>query len=494
MTVDVVLLLEGTYPFVRGGVSSWVHQMIQGMSHLSFHLVFIGGHPAQYGEQHYTLPDNVVGLDVHYLMDTEETSGKRCQGNREAYAHWQAFEAFFHHAAHPIPDTLLETMFRQLGTQPFLSLEEFAHSKVGWQQLLDSYQTYCSDVPFTDFFWTYRNLYRPLIKAAIIARQLPKARLFHSISTGYAGFLGAGASVIHDTPLLISEHGIYTKERKIDLAQAAWIGNDALMHAGVSAQVSYIRQMWISFFEQLGLTSYHYATRIISLYEGNRARQIKDGAQADKTQVIPNGIAVERFAKALQQRTSSLCDVVGLVGRVVSIKDIKTFIRAIRHVKAARPSIQGWIVGPYDEDAGYYEECKQLVETLGLEDTVCFLGMQNVAEILPKLGVMVLTSISEAQPLVLLEGMAAGVPFVATDVGCCREIAEGVTEADRALGRAGIVVPIASPEKTAHAILSLMASDTVWQGYQQAGLARVAAIYDETLMYERYRALYQEVM
>lgn len=494
MSVDVVLLLEGTYPFVRGGVSSWVHQMIQGMSHLSFHLVFIGGHPSQYSEQHYTLPENVVGLDVHYLMDSEETSGKCCAGNPEAYSYWQAFERYFHYTHEAIPSDLLKTLFSQLGNENFLSLNDFAHSKAGWHQLLHSYQTYCPDVPFTRFFWTYRNLYRPLIKAAMIARMLPKTRLFHSISTGYAGFLGAGASLLHDTPLLISEHGIYTKERKIDLAQATWIGRESITDAGINTQVSYIRQMWIHFFEQLGLTSYQYAKGIVSLYEGNRARQLKDGAERAKTQVIPNGICVEKFAKVLAQRSDGIPPVAGLVGRVVSIKDIKTFIRAIRHVKAAKPEIQGWIVGPYDEDPDYFEECKQLVETLGLQDTVRFMGMQNVAEILPQLGVMVLTSISEAQPLVLLEGMAAGVPFVATDVGCCREIAEGVSAADKALGQAGIVVPIASPEKTAQAILSLTATEEVWQGYQQAGVRRATQLYDETLMYQRYRELYQEMM
>src|SRR5690348_5925935 len=33
---DVCLLLEGTYPFVRGGVSAWVHQFIGGLPELSF--------------------------------------------------------------------------------------------------------------------------------------------------------------------------------------------------------------------------------------------------------------------------------------------------------------------------------------------------------------------------------------------------------------------------------------------------------------------------
>ena len=38
---DITLLLEGTYPFVSGGVSSWVHQIIRGLSEIKFHLLDI---------------------------------------------------------------------------------------------------------------------------------------------------------------------------------------------------------------------------------------------------------------------------------------------------------------------------------------------------------------------------------------------------------------------------------------------------------------------
>ena len=47
---DVTLLLEGTYPYVSGGVSSWVHQIIRGLPEIKFSLVFLGGDPKLYGE------------------------------------------------------------------------------------------------------------------------------------------------------------------------------------------------------------------------------------------------------------------------------------------------------------------------------------------------------------------------------------------------------------------------------------------------------------
>jgi len=62
MSADVLILLEGTYPYVRGGVSSWVHQIILGMPELTFDLIFIGGSRKHYGDIQYEVPDNVSKL------------------------------------------------------------------------------------------------------------------------------------------------------------------------------------------------------------------------------------------------------------------------------------------------------------------------------------------------------------------------------------------------------------------------------------------------
>jgi hypothetical protein len=66
-------------------------------------------------------------------------------------------------------------------------------------------------------------MHAPIFKIAQIASQLRPSRIYHSISTGYAGLLGAFLHYRHQRPFIITEHGIYTKERKIDLAQADWI-------------------------------------------------------------------------------------------------------------------------------------------------------------------------------------------------------------------------------------------------------------------------------
>ena len=125
--------------------------------------------------------------------------------------------------------------------------------------------------------------------------------------------------------------------------------------------------------------------------------------------------------------------VLTLVGRVVPIKDVKTFVRALRGVVNRIPEAQGWIAGLEDEDPAHARECRDLVESLGLGAHVKFLGFRDIAEVLPQSGLLVLSSISEALPLVILEAYAAGLSVVVTDVGACRELVEGGVPADRAL-------------------------------------------------------------
>jgi polysaccharide biosynthesis protein PelF len=107
--------------------------------------------------------------------------------------------------------------------------------------------------------------------------------------------------------------------------------------------------------------------------------------------------------------------------------------------------------------------------------------------------VIALTSISEALPLVVLEGFAAGVPAITTDVGSCRQLIEGVDDLDRSLGAAGSVVQIADPAAFAQAVLALLNDDARWRQAQQAGLARVRRYYTKKQMIDRYRTLYERL-
>jgi glycosyltransferase involved in cell wall biosynthesis len=159
------------------------------------------------------------------------------------------------------------------------------------------------------------------------------------------------------------------------------------------------------------------------------------------------------------------------------------------------PDVEGWIVGPLDEDEEYAGECRDMVESLGLEDVVKFLGFQNILDILPKTGIQTLTSISEGMPLVILEGFAAGVPCVATDVGSCRNLIEGaLDEDDVAIGDAGVITGIADPVELSKAYVKLLTDDELWKSMQKNGLDRVNKYYRQEMFLNQYKNYYERAL
>ena len=124
-----------------------------------------------------------------------------------------------------------------------------------------------------------------------------------------------------------------------------------------------------------------------------------------------------------------------------------------------------------------------------------FLGFQKPDEIFPKLGLTVLTSISEALPLVVLESFASGVPVVATDVGSCRELIEGRLPEDRALGAAGAVVPIAAPDEAAAAMVKLLKDPHgLVPGARGGPRSGCSTYYTREQMFDAYRGVYKTAL
>jgi glycosyltransferase involved in cell wall biosynthesis len=487
---DIALLLEGTFPYVSGGVSSWVNQIIRAYPEYRFAIVFLGSRAQDYGEMKYKLPDNVVHVEVHYLHGSHTPPLVQAkEGNASTIEQVASLHKEFRHG-----HGNMECAFAQIANllkKGEINEEFFLYSKRSWDFITQNYQEHCTDPSFVDYFWTVRAMHEPIWVMAEIAKNLIPVRAFHTISTGYAGFLGSVLKMHTGKPLILSEHGIYTKERKIDLYQSSWIRDNRNTFEKDPTDVSYFRELWMRFYTTLGKVCYHHSDIITSLYEANRQRQITDGAPAERTRVIPNGIDLARFQPVRAKRPEMPPPILCLIGRVVSIKDVKTFIRMMRSVVNRIPEAEGWIAGPEDEDPGYAEECHKLTASLGLTDKVKFLGFQKVEVILEKVGLVVLSSISEALPLVMLEGYAAGVPSLSTDVGSCRQLIYGLTPEDQALGASGAVVRIADPQAMATAAIELLQPEN-WFPARDAAIARVERYYTQTLMFDEFKQVYED--
>jgi glycosyltransferase involved in cell wall biosynthesis len=493
LKADIGLLLEGTYPYVAGGVSSWVHQIIRGFPQYRFAIAFIGSSREDYGSRKYELPANVVHVAEHFIHDRSAARPpvRAVPGDPAAYELVRRLHEDLRQGG--AGGELLREAYREIGEEGRLTQAGFLHSEASWHYTTEQYRRFSREPSFLDYFWTVRTMHQPIWMIARAAEAFPPVRALHVVSTGYAGLLAAMLRERLARPLILTEHGIYTKERKIDLFHNEWIRQRRDAFAAAD-DIGYLRELWIRFFHSLGRICYGAADVIVTLYEANRQRQIEDGAPPERTRVIPNGIDPARLAGLRAQRTGETPRVLCLLGRVVPIKDVKTFIRAIHYAAQRMPDIEGWIAGPEDEDPAYARECRLLAESIGVGKHVKFLGFQRIDELLPRVGLLVLSSISEGLPLVLLEGFGAGVPAIATDVGSCRQLIEGAPGEDAALGAAGRVVGIANPEALANAALELLGSREAWQAAQAAGIARVERYYTQERLFAEYGALYQSAV
>jgi glycosyltransferase involved in cell wall biosynthesis len=481
---DVCLMLEGTYPYVPGGVSSWTHELLNKQSHLKFHIVAIlprNDNP----KMHYQMPDNVISLTNINLQRLP--AGEKLPESKTR----ELFEAMKQPMINLTTGTAslrdLVQMIEALAPyQQKIGERTLLNSETAWQVITDMYETSFGESSMLDYFWSWRAVMGGL--CSLLLADLPPARCYHALSTGYAGLLAARAKLETRRPLILTEHGIYTNERRIEIASADWLEDISSKTMTIDRTRLSLRDMWIETFTNYSRICYDTCDDIITLYNGNRIAQIADGADDAKIRIIPNGIDVETYGSIIPEPQPR--PTIALIGRVVPIKDIKNFIRAIAALRESVPDLQVFVMGPMDEDRDYVEECKVMVEYLRLGDTLTFTGKVNIKDHLSKIKVLVSSSISEAQPLVILEAGASGIPAVATDVGACREMITGKEDENPQLGPAGVVVPLANPQALAQAIFSLLSDKEFYQQCSNAMRTRVALYYNKNDQHSAYKELY----
>jgi len=388
----ICLIAEGTYPYITGGVSSWIQDIISGLSNFNFMIFAISAD--EDNEIKYKFPDNIVYLENKILTAKEKIKSKK--PDKEFFGRIKEFhrEMMEQHEF-----TALEWIVKKMQDKKF-GYRDLVSTLEAWDMATEFGTLHNPLYPFSDYFWAWLSSHEYILK--ILTWDIPKADLYHTISTGYAGLISAIAKIMYNKPVILTEHGLYNKEREIDIKRAKWVKG-------------YQRDMWINIFNDMSKITYDYADLSIALFEHNRNIQIAQGAKKERTLVIPNGIEAERFLDLKKEYREDYS--VGFVGRVVPIKDVKSFIICAKIVAESIEKVKFYIIGPQDEDEAYYEECKQLVENFKLEDKIIFTGKADVRQYYSFIDVLVLSSIREAQPLVIIEAYLAGIPAISTRVG-----------------------------------------------------------------------------
>lgn len=464
----ICLILEGCYPYTNGGVSSWMHNYIKEMTEHDFVLVTIGANSESRGNFKYELADNVVEVKEVFLDDAFQISGhSRFKGTfneteRQALKdllacqspNWEVLFDIFNRCQFNPTDFLESQLFLELLTE----MVDEKHQKQA----------------FADIFHTTRSMLLTVLY--LMTQEMPKANVYHSIATGYAGLLASLGSYQHQAPLLLTEHGIYTREREEEILRSDWV-------------LPTMKRRWIQFFYMLSNLIYDRAEYVTSLYTKAKFIQEEVGCDIEKCRVISNGIHYDLFSTIPLKKEDGWIDI-GAVVRIAPIKDIKTMLYVFYELSRNYPKTRLHILGAVD-DENYDRECHQLIRQLGIKNVI-FTGQVNVVEYMEKLDFTILTSISEAQPLSVIESMAARRPCVTTDVGCCRELLEG--NKDDRLGIAGYCIPPTYRTGLTHAMGKMCSSRQLREKMGEIAQKRAETYYLYEMMIQKYRDLYLEVI
>lgn len=465
----VCLICEGSYPYVPGGVSTWVQTLCSQFQDVEFVVWAIVTTREEMPEYRYRIPKNVVEVRTLYLGDAKfKKTGQKIRLTQEEKETLKGLVC-------GSPDAINWMGVLDLAKRHRQHMSDLLMSESFFDICLEEYLKQNSRKVFLHFLWSFRGIYFPLMYS--LSQGIPKADIYHAVSAGYAGIMGSCASYIEGVPLLLSEHGIYTREREEDIIRSQWVEGE-------------FKGLWIDFFKKLSFISYQQASVVTTLFRTSRSLQIELKCPPEKIVIIPNGVRAEDFASCREKKKSGSF-VLGAVLRVVPIKDVKTMLLAFDIVKRAVPETRLKIMGNCSEDPVYYHECKEFLEELGTED-VEFLGLVNIKEHLPEVDLLLLSSLSEGQPLAILEGLAAETPFVTTNIGDCKALLEGERE-DDTFGPAGLVVPVMNSEAMAQAILRCIRNPSLVTSMGQAGRKRVEAYYSLEGMLDSFHKVYEHL-
>ncbi len=212
-------------------------------------------------------------------------------------------------------------------------------------------------------------------------------------------------------------------------------------------------------------------------------------ARPEKIRVVPLGLDLAHLAAELP-RGGLRCEagvpeeapLVGMVGRLVPIKDVPTFLQAARLVRGERADARFALVGDGEERPALESLCREL----GLAEAVTFFGWRrDLAAVYGDLDVVVNASRNEGTPVALIEALAAGRPVVATRVGGTPDLLGG--------GERGRLVPPGDPVALARAVLETLDQSEAARARAQAGRDHVLARHAADRLVRDVDALYREL-
>jgi glycosyltransferase involved in cell wall biosynthesis len=486
----IALVAEGAYPFAVGGVSTWCDQLVRGMPDCRWEMVAltVDGTEQRLWPQPSNL-DNLRALPLWAPCPSPQ-HGRPTRGGRATQA-----ERAFLSSYRALVQAMIEPYDLRSGpatvnsSRFLLALRGIYEYTAGGGHLCTGLTSNAGVAQLTEVWSEVHGSQLPVADALEVADMLAhmlrplaappvECNVVHASMNGLCMLVAMAAKWRYGTPVVLSEHGVYLRERYLEYLGSAPGGGGA-----ESTAVPHpVKVALLGFFRSLASASYLIADALAPHSSYNSRWQLVSGADPDRMWTMYNGVSTADFP--LAEREPDRPTLV-FMGRINPLKDLHTLIRAFPSVRAEVPDAVLRIFGATPAADGEYERsCRRLIAELGLRDSVVLEGeVDSPVSAYHAATVVVLTSISEGFPVAILEAMACGRPVVCTDVG-------GVAEA---VADAGFVVPPRDPRAVARACVTLLVDDELRARMAEAARSRVLRLFTLDESIAAYRRVYDSV-
>lgn len=486
---SVLLTTEGTYPFHKGGVSTWCNVLTSELSEVDFTLLAVTMHP--YLPLQYELPPNVRVMPVP-LWGTEHPAefDMTCTFADYLERRWRTlpstietsflapFERLLHlaigqgiHLTLPARDALADTLVELYEFFGAHDMTRAFFARRSWdlfdgcvRELHQAADVMRGPVTAADVVEALQLMHRLLL---VLSVRVPRTDLTHSSAAAFCGLPSVIARRLRGTPYLLTEHGVYLREQYLNLRRVI--------------KSPFVRWFMYRLCGAVAAVNYHFADQISPVCSYNTRWETWAGARPDRIRVIYNGVDPHRFQPA--PRPAGLPPTIVNVGLVYPLKGQLGLIEAAAIVRDRIANLRVLLYGS-TSDEDYLRECQARIASLGLENTVTFAGSTTRPwEAYQHATVVAMSSVSEAFPYAVIEAMLCGAAIVATDTG-------GVSEA---IGDAGIVVPPREPRQMAEGLLDLLHDPERCARLGQRARARALQYFTQDQFLEAHRSTYERL-